>query len=68
MYFEEMPEYKKVLSIEKVIQSEISDMIDGRAIKSPLPFYGIPDLVFEEDGNIIIEDFKFKSTHTLDDE
>jgi ATP-dependent exoDNAse (exonuclease V) beta subunit len=33
-------------------------------MRSPLPLLGIPDLVFEEDGQIIIEDYKFKGLHT----
>ena len=68
MYFEEMPDYEKVLYTEKTLQSEISDIIDGREINSPLPFYGIPDIVYEENGEIIIEDFKFKSAHTKDED
>ena len=68
MYFEEMPDYEKVLYVEKTLQYDIKDTIDGREITSPLPFYGIPDIVYEENGEIIIEDFKFKSAHTKDED
>lgn len=55
-----MPTYEKVLMIEKTLTFEIEDTLQGRTMQSPLPFYGIPDLVYEEKGEIIIEDFKFK--------
>lgn len=37
-------------------------------IKSPLPFKGIADLIYEEKGHIIVEDFKFVTAHTKDEE
>lgn len=64
MYFDEMPTYEHVLLIEKQLSSFAEDNLQGRTLKSPIPFMGIPDLVFRENGKIIIEDFKFKSNHT----
>lgn len=64
MYFEEMPKYENVLLIEKQLTSIATDTLQGRTLTSPIPFLGIPDLVFRENGKIIIEDFKFKSAHT----
>lgn len=64
MYFEEMPDYSKILGIEERIEAIIEDQVGGVIMKSPLPLLGIPDLIFEEDGQIIIEDYKFKGLHT----
>ena len=64
MYFEEMPKYENVLLIEKQLTSIATDTLQGRTLTSPIPFLGIPDLVFRENEKIIIEDFKFKSAHT----
>lgn len=68
MFFEEMPDYENVLLIEECIEQPITDIIDGRGVSSPLPFYGYPDLVYEEGGELIIEDYKFKISHTKDEE
>lgn len=68
MYFEEMPKYEKVLGIEKEMLHTVEDMIDWRQITSPLPFKGIADLIYEEKGHIIVEDFKFVTAHTKDEE
>lgn len=66
-YFEEMPDYGTVLYVEKTLQYEIEDTINGITMKSPLPFYTIPDIVFEKEG-LHVEDFKFKDKFSLDDE
>lgn len=64
MYFEEIPKYGKILGIEKDMLHAVSDTIGGSMIVSPLPFKGIADLIYEEKGDIIVEDFKFVSSHT----
>jgi hypothetical protein len=64
MYFEEMPDYGKIVSIEEKMTSLISDNISGITMSSPLPILGITDLIFEENGELIIEDYKFKTSHT----
>lgn len=64
MYFEEMPKYENVILSEKQITSIVTDEIQWRKLQSPIPFLGIPDLVFRENEKIIIEDFKFKTKHT----
>lgn len=64
MYFDEMPTYENVLLIEKQLTSIATDSLQGRTLSSPIPFLWIPDLVFRENGKIVIEDFKFKSSHT----
>lgn len=68
MYFEEMPNYQKVVAIEKTLLFTISDTINGKLLTAPLPLKGIPDLVYEENGEIIIEDYKFTWTHTKDED
>lgn len=68
MFFEEMPTYEKVLLIEEELQFPVSDMIDGKTVACPLPFKGFPDLVYRENGKLIVEDFKFKNAHTKDEE
>lgn len=68
MYFEEMPKYEQIIGIEKEMVHDIQDIIDGRVIKSPLPFKGIADLIYNEKGEIIVEDFKFVTAHTPTDD
>lgn len=61
-FFEEMPDYHQIKDIEKEMYFEVSDVIDRKTIKSPLPFHGVADLVYlDKDGNLIIEDYKFVS-------
>lgn len=60
-YFEEMPKYGKILCVEEYIESEVCDVIDGATIRSPIPFAGKPDLVYEKEGLVTIEDHKIVS-------
>lgn len=68
MFFEEMPTYEQVLLVEEELQYHITDTIDGKTVACALPFKGYPDLVYRENGKLIIEDFKFKNTHTKDED
>ena len=68
MYFEEMPVYEKVMWIEKEMLHNVEDLIDWRLIRSPIAFKGIADLIYEENGEIIVEDFKFVTAHTKDED
>jgi len=38
-YFEEMPDYNKIVSVEQEMFFEIKDVIEGKVIESPLPFH-----------------------------
>lgn len=68
MYLEEKPAYEKIIAIEQKIESVIEDEIGGKKLVTPISLLGIPDLVFEEFGEIIIEDFKFKDKKASEDE
>lgn len=68
MYLEEKPKYEKIIAIEQRIESVIEDEIGGKKLVTPIPLLGIPDLVFEEQNEIIIEDFKFKDKKASEDE
>lgn len=63
-YFEERPIYGKILHIEEKVETPVEDVIQGQRVTSPLPFVGKMDVIYEEDGEIIVEDFKFKKSHT----
>lgn len=68
-YFEEMPDYHKIISVEQEMFSPISDTIDGKEITSPLPFHGFTDLIYEDkEANLIVEDYKFVSKFSEKDE
>lgn len=67
-YFEEMPDYAQIVSVEQEMFSEIKDTIDGKTISSPIPFHGFTDLVYRnEKKEMIIEDYKFVSAFKDDD-
>ena len=63
-----MPDYGKVNAMEEKITAIIEDQVGGVVMSSPIPLLGIPDLVFEENNEIIIEDYKFKGFHTTVEE
>lgn len=61
-YFEEMPDYTQIVSVEQEMFSEIKDTIDGKNISSPIPFHGFTDLVYRNaEKEMIVEDYKFVS-------
>lgn len=64
-FFEEMPEYSKIISIEEEFKVEISDVIAWKPISLPLPVNGRTDIIYaEKDKSVTIEDFKFRTSHT----
>lgn len=67
-YFEEMPDYRQIVSVEQEMLSEIKDTIDGKSIASPVPFHGFTDLIFRKDKTLHGEDYKFVSQFSDPDE
>jgi len=68
-YFEEMPDYNKILTIEEDFNSDIQDKIDGKEIKSPIPFNGKTDMIFrDKNKKLKIEDYKFVSSFSSSDD
>lgn len=66
-YFEEMPDYWTVKYTEKNLEYDITDVIWGVEVTSPIPFMAVPDLVAENE-ILFAEDFKFKDKFSSEDE
>ena len=58
-YFEEMPKYGDIISVEEWMTADITDTIDGKTIICPLPFNGYTDLIHRKKDGLHIEDYKF---------
>lgn len=57
------PKKKTVLLVERMLKHRVQ--VDGKLL--PIPLKGSADLVYEENGEIHIEDHKFTSSHSSED-
>lgn len=68
MFFEECPKYTNIKGIEHKMEYEVSDTVDGIFLKSPIPFLGIADILYQEWADLIGEDFKTVASFTNDED